>query len=460
MHLYSLSLQKSSAIAKAVYGNFSSPKAHEFVVSRGKLLELLRPDTEGKLRSVCQREVFGVVRSIQAFRLTGGNLDYLVVGSDSGRVVILKYDSKACGWERVHCETYGKTGCRRIVPGQFVAVDPQGRSIMFAALEKQKMVYVMNRDASTRLTISSPLEAHKSQTVVYDLCGVDVAFDNPVFAAIELSYTDADEDPTGEAVVEAEKTLTMYELDLGLNHVVRKWAEPTDRGANMVLAVPGGADGPGGVLVCAENWVLYRNMDEAQDEVRTPIPRRVDTADERGVLIVAAAMHKQKGLFFFLLQSEYGDLYKVSVKFQEQTGLVTDVVVKYFDTLPVSNALCITKTGLLFAAAEFGDHSLYQFQSIGEGDDTVEAHAIKNTGEDLEVTAPVFAPRALTNLELMDSLNSLAPCLSCLCVPATSCPPHKDAYATRLASKVAEIAGPELSVGASLIGYEPRQASE
>ena len=47
--------------------------------------------------------------------------------------------------------------------------------------------------------------------------------------------------------------------------------------------------------------------------MRTPIPRRVDTAEERGVLIVASATHKQKGLFFFLLQSEYGDLYKVSV---------------------------------------------------------------------------------------------------------------------------------------------------
>ena len=31
--------------------------------------------------------------------------------------------------------------------------------------------------------------------------------------------------------------LTFYELDLGLNHVVRKWSEETDRGANKL--VPG-----------------------------------------------------------------------------------------------------------------------------------------------------------------------------------------------------------------------------
>jgi splicing factor 3B subunit 3 len=34
--------------------------------------------------------------------------------------------------------------------------------------------------------------------------------------------------------------LTFYELDLGLNHVVRKWTEPVDNGANLLLMVPGG----------------------------------------------------------------------------------------------------------------------------------------------------------------------------------------------------------------------------
>ena len=53
--------------------------------------------------------------------------------------------------------------------------------------------------------------------------GVDVGFDNPIFACIELDYADADQDPTGEAAEETEKNLTYYELDLGLNHVIRKW---------------------------------------------------------------------------------------------------------------------------------------------------------------------------------------------------------------------------------------------
>ena len=87
--------------------------------------------------------------------------------------------------------------------------------------------------------------------------------------------------------------------------MVRKWSEATDRLANKLVAVPaaGGGGFPGGVLVFAENFVIYQNR--GHREVRTPIPRRVDTPESRGVLLVAAATHRQKDLFFVLAQSEY-----------------------------------------------------------------------------------------------------------------------------------------------------------
>lgn len=72
------------------------------------------------------------------------------------------------------------------------------------------------------------------------------------------------QDPSGEAASQAQKHLTYYELDLGLNHVLRKWSEPIDNGANLLVPVPGGGDGPGGVLVCADNFIIYRS--EAHEE--------------------------------------------------------------------------------------------------------------------------------------------------------------------------------------------------
>ena len=156
-------------------------------------------------------------------------------------------------------------------------------------------MYVLNRDSAANLTISSPLDAHKTHTIHFgtlscpnfalspltqratflpshpDLCGLDVGFENPIFAALELDYSEIDQDPTGEALETTQKMLTFYELDLGLNHVARKWSDPVDARANMLIPVPGGADGPGGVLVCSENFITWRNQD--LPEIRIHIPR-------------------------------------------------------------------------------------------------------------------------------------------------------------------------------------------
>lgn len=60
--------------------------------------------------------------------------------------------------------------------------------MLLGAVEKQKLVYILNRDAQARLTISSPLEAHKSNTLVYHMIGIDVGFENPTFACLEIDY--------------------------------------------------------------------------------------------------------------------------------------------------------------------------------------------------------------------------------------------------------------------------------
>ena len=67
---------------------------------------------------------------LMSFRLTGGTKDYIVVGSDLGRIVILEYIPANNVFEKVRQETFGKCGCRRIVPGQYLAIDPKGRAVM------------------------------------------------------------------------------------------------------------------------------------------------------------------------------------------------------------------------------------------------------------------------------------------------------------------------------------------
>jgi hypothetical protein len=84
----------------------------------------------------------------------------------------------------------------------------------------------------------------------------------------------------------------------------------------------------------------YRCDAQDQGEFASPLHRR-NGAEET------------QGAFFFLLQSEDGDLFKVTIEHENED--VRAVRIKYFDTVPISTSLCILKSGYLFAASEFSD---------------------------------------------------------------------------------------------------------
>ena len=346
-------------------------------------------------------------------------LDYIIIASDSGRIAIVEYiPAKNC-FQRVHLETFGKSGIRRVIPGQYLAVDPKGRACLLASVEKNKLVYVLNRNAQAELTISSPLEAHKAQTLVFSMVALDVGYENPIFAALEIDYGDSDQDSTGQAYQDIEKQLVYYELDLGLNHVVRKWADTVDRTANALYQVPGGMDGPSGVLVCGEETITYRHSN--QDTHRVPVPRRRGATEDphRKRHIVAGVMHKMRGAFFFLLQTEDGDLFKVTLDMVEDensrpTGEVQRLKIKYFDTVPLATNILILKSGFLFIASESGHHNFYQFEKLGDDDEEVEFFSENFSPEPMTPLDPVyFHPRPASNVNLVESIDTMNPTTAC-----------------------------------------------
>ena len=106
---------------------------------------------------------------------------------------------------------------------------------MIGAVEKQKFVYILNRDSNNKLTISSPLEASKPHIITLAMVGVDVGIENPQFACLEIDYGDLDQNFSAVNTGNFQKTLTMYEMDLGLNHVIRKNIFPVDKTAHMLI---------------------------------------------------------------------------------------------------------------------------------------------------------------------------------------------------------------------------------
>ncbi|KAI9834027.1 MAG: pre-mRNA-splicing factor rse1 [Phylliscum demangeonii] len=420
MFLYSLTVQPPSAITQAILGQFAGTKEQQIVTASGSRITIYRPDAaQGKITAILTHDVFGIVRTMAVFRLAGSNKDYIIVGSDSGRITIIEYVAAQNKFNRLHLETFGKSGIRRVIPGQYLAVDPKGRACMIASVEKNKLVYVLNRNAQAELTISSPLEAHRPHTLVFSVVALDVGYENPTFAALEVEYEEADQDPTGQAFEQIGKSLVYYELDLGLNHVIRKWSDDVERTAAILFQVPGGADGPSGVLVCGDDNITYRHS--SQDPLRVAIPRRQGATQDpqRKRHIVAGVMHKMRGAFFFLLQSEDGDLFKVTLEIAEDADgqMVGDVKllkIKYFDTVPVASSLCILKSGFLFVASETGNHHFYQFEKLGDDDEEAEFSSDLFPVDPTEPFTPVFFhARPAENVNLVEVIESMNPLMGC-----------------------------------------------
>ena len=60
-----------------------------------------------------------------------------------------------------------------------------------------------------------------------------------------------------------------------------------------------------------------------------------------------------QSMFFFLTQTEQGDIFKVTLETDDD--MVTEIRMKYFDTVPVAASMNVLKTGFLFIASEYGN---------------------------------------------------------------------------------------------------------
>ena len=299
---------------------------------------------------------------------------------------------------------------------------------MISAVEKRKLVYVLIRDSENKPTMASPLEAHRSRTIVLDTVGVDNGYGNPIFCSLEYQYPDEEYEESGVGENgernTIEKEVAYYELDLGLNHVSRRWAMSTISSACCVVGLPGGGDAPSGVVVGGEDYIQYLHEGRSEPLI-CAIPRRTLHPPNKGILVTQMTVHKQKKSFFLLAQSELGDVYKVTLQLDKgDKTKILGMNISLLDTLPVANALNISKLGLLFCAAEFGDHNLYEFNAIdieGKAVSCTSADTMANfranessiseyfTTQKATEIATKFTPTILNNLQRIATLESLAP---------------------------------------------------
>lgn len=470
MKLLDVRLQPATAILQSLIGSFTAPKQHELVLLKaGGCVELHRLVDETSsndtapatpLQWIARIPTHSVLRSAAIVRYPGESKDCLVVTSDAGTVALWEF-SVAANTTTTHptvtLATLGKTGCRRDTVGQYCAADPAGRAVLVAAVEKRKWVLVVNQqppgssNSSSTAVWASPLAAHRPRTITTAVVGVDNGHGNPLFAVLEWQYPDLElnddynSSSTTTTTPRPTKQLAYYELDLGLNHVSRRWATTVPDTACCLAALPGRA-----VLVGAEDAIWYvQDSPTPATILKCAVPRRRLHPEKGGVLVTLLTVHKQrKGRFFCLAQTELGDVFQVSVQTAAETT-PPSMRVALLDTLPVAMSLNISSNGLLFCAAEFGDHHLYRLLTIDipdapactTGDESVVRFDPTSTLSHLRSIHRLLNPSPTTGI-LVGELagNETSPQVYTL----TGRGPHSALATTRHGAAVTELAVSEL----------------
>ena len=441
LDLYHMTLVPPRAVSTAVVGCFESPKHQLVVAAHHQTLAVYSATKDGLIQKVFEQQFFTTIAAIATIPAATNQLhpDYLAVTTDSGYLVALELEHVGFSykWIKLASIMIGKSGLRRTVPGHYLAVDPQGRCLMVAALERQKLVVPIRQDVieaddsqmiakaaagedgeeefsektKRKLVFGSPMEANKA-AVIHDCVAVDTdGTGNPLFACIEA---------TADAVVEGNtfKQVAYYEYDVGLHTVIRSWSMPVSLSANKLIPLPGG-NFPSGVVVCGESEVTWVHNRTGSMTLRQVIPRREDMKYESGELYVQCyAMVKSKDNFFLLAQSEVGDLYRVDMNWTTSMSLS----VRYFDTVPVASALVLLRRGQMFSFSESGKHHLYRILKDGFTNDSYIKKQLQvpiqlPTGEIIERIQPLFKRHELTNLRLVDTLENISPLLQVDYIP-------------------------------------------
>lgn len=74
MFMYALTIQPPTAVTQAILGQFAGTKEQQIVTASGSRLSIHRPDaSQGKISTIFSQDVFGIIRTLAAFRLAGSN---------------------------------------------------------------------------------------------------------------------------------------------------------------------------------------------------------------------------------------------------------------------------------------------------------------------------------------------------------------------------------------------------
>ena len=147
----------------------------------------------------------------------------------------------------------------------------------------------------------------------------------------------------------------------------------------------------------------------------------------RRPIIVAGCLHVSKARheFFFLLQTEDGDVFKLQLEYEDHNRMFIPIriVMKYYETWPVARAMVLIRKGYIYIAAEDGNDKLYHVTDLADDPECEKYNTFSSDGlgipekkfikaedsMDADLGVDYFWPRVLRYTQLAVDVPSLNP---------------------------------------------------
>ena len=407
MYLGNVTIKQSTTVSQSIVGNFIAPNKTDLIIVKGiSRLELIHIESSIsnslsssvpplKLETLISLETFSHIRRIAPMKDTYAKKDNIVVLSDSGKIIIFEIDVNNKKFVRINQEIYGKTGCRRITPGEYLAIDNKSRAIMIGGIEKEKFVYIfkeidnnnlilnanfeenknIKNNDTYRKIISSPLEVFTPQHICYDIIAIDVGYTNPIFASIEVKYNNTQDWISADYELNSEneyqKKLLLYQVEIKNNYIIKLLQHPIDNSAYSLFPInyekksniSQNKSLQGTFLIFCKGFFYLMKIKENKINREEKI---FFEKNNNTIMIINKSVYytqtedndKENDEFNLLCQSQFGNIYHILFKIAQKPFEIYDYFINaIFKCSPGSTMSIIDN--YLFLGKETSDSEIY-----------------------------------------------------------------------------------------------------
>ena len=404
MYLGNVTIKQSTTVSQSIVGNFISPNKTDLIIVKGiSKLELIRIELSVspsfstsappvQYETLISLETFSHIRKIAPMKDTFTKKDNFVVLSDSGKIVIFEVDINKKKFIRINQEIYGKTGCRRVTPGEYLAIDNKSRAIMIGGIEKEKFVYIFkeidvnlvpnaNFEENRNLTknsenlnkkiISSPLEVFTPQNICYDIIAIDVGYTNPIFASIEVKYNSTQDWISNNYEMNDEtkyqKKLSLYQVEIKNNYVIKLFQHPIDNSAYSLFPIDYEKKGnlsqnkflQGNFIIFCKGFFYLMKIKENKISKEE---KYYFENNNNSIIIINKSVYINQANdaeeFNLLCQSQVGKIYHINFKINSKPIEIYNISINIIHTCPPGSTMAIIGN-FLYLGKETSDSEIY-----------------------------------------------------------------------------------------------------